>query len=184
MEKRIEYLRNKIYEYYESMLLGENKESLEICEDYFSPYVVERDGSIIFSDLEKNVFCVDDSNVDYDDLDIMTYVFGDVLDRKKTKTFEGIIISSKNNGIIPFEEYSLKDTRPGFRLPFHKGLIINIDSLNNNKNVHLLKGKSVDEVININFYYFDLMNEKCKEYKWKEYLEYYEKKCEEEPLFF
>lgn len=183
MEEKINALRNKIYEYYESMLLGEKTNSPKMDPDYFLPFKSIREGEEFYADLKNKVFCANREDLIFDDREYTTYVLGDVLERRKTENVENIVISTNTNGIVALEEYSGKDIKPAFTLPYYKGLVINLDTLEKKPSSPLLKGKSVQDVIDINFFYYDLLKSKSRELGHK-YYSYYEKKRSEEPLLF
>ena len=115
-----------------------------------------------------------------------TYLAGKIVSRQKISQegFQGITIRTDPDGIIPFEEYTQRGIRPVFVIPGDLGLVVNLDSLKANKNNPLMWGKSVEEIVKLNFACFPLLLDKSQELSEEDYRDFYGKIYSENPLFF
>jgi len=167
--KPIEQLRLEVYNYYENLLKG-----MEVKLPSVPNYL----------DLDDFVLC--SQELEDPEFSGINYVAGKVVSRESIgpENYQGIVIKSNLNGILPFEEFFERDIMPVFTIPSDRGLVINLSSLERNAGNKLLQGKSSEEIIKLNFDYFPLLLDKSKRLSAEEYREFYSRIYSENPIFY
>ena len=166
---KINELKDEAYRYYNDILKMRNPKYLDFPE---------------FLDTGDFILCSDD--IKDEDYKGKSYFAGKIIDRNfiSKKGHLGIVVRSEPKGINPFEEYSRKDIKPIFYLPEDRGIIANLTSLEKLEHDEILEGKSVEEVLNINFSFFPLMREKFDALESDQYAEWYLGKLCTEPILY
>lgn len=186
MEYKIENLRSRIQDYYDELIRGRDI----LAPKVFASEIIGQPGGedeeeLAFFDRLGLVLVVNNINLISNKFRGYSYLAGRVVERKKlSESHRGILVKEDDLGIRPFEEYSNEELRPVFEIPDGSGLVINLSSLERNKDSFLMRGRSVKEVVRVNLDYYSILVERARTLGETAYMRYYLGVLAKEPLFY
>lgn len=173
-----ELIKQQVYEYYESLLLGEPAK----IPNFLSKEL--KGDQIIYLEKKDLVLCGNPICPLEIRLKGTTYISGEIVKSEQVESLRSILVRIGKEGIYPLEEYSGKGFKPVFLLPDDKGLIFNLDSIEKNITHKEFKNRTLEEVIRVNLHYFSDLRKRFPVLGEDGYMAEYLKALSEHPIFF